>query len=46
MELQHLTEAVQSWDGKGLSGHGKIIFDAFKDLVSEIGNKHPPSTQK
>ncbi|KAI8001080.1 (E,E)-geranyllinalool synthase [Camellia lanceoleosa] len=39
-ELKHLTEAVQRWDGNGLSGHGKIIFDALEDLVSDIGNKH------
>ncbi|KAF5944466.1 hypothetical protein HYC85_018543 [Camellia sinensis] len=39
-ELKYLTEAVQRSDGNGLSGHGKIIFDALEDLVSDIGNKH------
>ncbi|KAA8515303.1 hypothetical protein F0562_018467 [Nyssa sinensis] len=39
-ELQFLTEAVQKWDGKGLSGHGKIIFDALDSFVSDIAAKH------
>ncbi|GMP72619.1 hypothetical protein CsSME_00030574 [Camellia sinensis var. sinensis] len=39
-ELKYLTEAVQRWDGNGFSGHGKIIFDALEDLVSDNGNKH------
>ncbi|KAA8515305.1 hypothetical protein F0562_018465 [Nyssa sinensis] len=39
-ELQRLTEAVQIWDGKGLSGHGKIIFDALDNLVTDIAAKH------
>ncbi|XP_057510703.1 (E,E)-geranyllinalool synthase-like [Actinidia eriantha] len=39
-ELQTLTHAVQRWDGKDLSGYGKIIFDVLDDLVSDIANKH------
>ncbi|KAA8519831.1 hypothetical protein F0562_014079 [Nyssa sinensis] len=39
-ELQCLTEAVQKWDGKGLSGHGKIIFDVLDNLVSDIAAKY------
>ncbi|XXG70517.1 hypothetical protein AAC387_Pa06g3264 [Persea americana] len=34
-ELNALTEAVGRWDGKGLSGHGKVIFDALSDLVDD-----------
>ncbi|KAL6992614.1 geranyllinalool synthase [Sarracenia purpurea var. burkii] len=39
-ELRALAAAVQRWDGKGLSGHGKIIFEALDDFVSDIGKKH------
>ncbi|KAI7981277.1 (E,E)-geranyllinalool synthase [Camellia lanceoleosa] len=39
-ELQCLTEAIQRWDGKGLIGHAKIIFDALDDLVSDTAKKH------
>ncbi|KAA8519834.1 hypothetical protein F0562_014076 [Nyssa sinensis] len=39
-ELQQLTEAVQKWEGKGLSGHGKTIFEALDHLVSDIAAKH------
>ena len=28
------------WNGKGLSGHSKIIFDALDNLVSEIAAKY------
>ncbi|XP_038979089.1 (E,E)-geranyllinalool synthase-like [Phoenix dactylifera] len=35
-ELQCLTEAVQRWEGEGLSGHSKVIFDALDDLVCDI----------
>ncbi|KAL6991019.1 geranyllinalool synthase [Sarracenia purpurea var. burkii] len=39
-DLQILTQAVQRWDGKGLSGHGKIIFRALDSLVNYIAMKH------
>ncbi|THG16576.1 hypothetical protein TEA_017357 [Camellia sinensis var. sinensis] len=39
-DLQNLTLAVQRWDGKGLSGHGKIIFCALDNFVSDIAAKH------
>ncbi|XP_017696346.2 S-linalool synthase-like [Phoenix dactylifera] len=35
-ELQCLTEAVQRWEGEGLSGHSKVIFDTLDDLVCDI----------
>lgn len=28
------------WDAEGLGGHGKIIFNALNDLVSEMSKKH------
>ncbi|CAK9136639.1 unnamed protein product [Ilex paraguariensis] len=39
-ELKCLTGAIQRWDGKGLSGHSKIIFDALDELVSNIAAEH------
>ncbi|XP_058202805.1 (E,E)-geranyllinalool synthase-like [Rhododendron vialii] len=39
-DLQSLNEAVQRWDGKGLCGHGKIIFEALDGLVTDIAKKH------
>ncbi|XP_059635069.1 (E,E)-geranyllinalool synthase-like [Cornus florida] len=39
-ELEHLTDAVQRWDGKGLSGHSKIIFNALDHFVRDIAAKH------
>ncbi|XAR66426.1 Alpha-farnesene synthase, partial [Bertholletia excelsa] len=39
-ELQTLTQAVQRWDGKGLTGHGKVIFHALDNLVLEIATKY------
>ncbi|KAG5516848.1 hypothetical protein RHGRI_037546 [Rhododendron griersonianum] len=39
-ELHALTQAVQRWDGKGLSGHGDNIFRALDDIVSEIAENH------
>uniref|UniRef100_A0A2N9HUN3 Uncharacterized protein n=1 Tax=Fagus sylvatica TaxID=28930 RepID=A0A2N9HUN3_FAGSY len=39
-ELKGLTNAIQRWNGKGLSGHSKIIFDALDNLVSEIAAKY------
>ncbi|KAK6268819.1 hypothetical protein QUC31_012979 [Theobroma cacao] len=39
-ELNILTDAVKRWDGDGLSGHGKTIFDALDDLVRETAGKH------
>ncbi|XP_059660704.1 (E,E)-geranyllinalool synthase-like [Cornus florida] len=38
-ELQQLTNAVLRWDGKGLSGHGKIIFHALDNFVRDIAAK-------
>ncbi|KAL8087952.1 hypothetical protein AgCh_037916 [Apium graveolens] len=39
-ELQTLTEAVQRWDGEGLTGPSKIIFDALdyfvRDMVEQV----------
>ncbi|XP_059435952.1 S-linalool synthase-like [Corylus avellana] len=40
IQLKDLTDAVQRWDGKGLSGHSKIIFDALDNLVSEIATQY------
>ncbi|XXG70515.1 hypothetical protein AAC387_Pa06g3263 [Persea americana] len=34
-ELNTLTEAVGRWDGDGLSGHSKVIFDALDELVDD-----------
>ncbi|KAI8525459.1 hypothetical protein RHMOL_Rhmol13G0231900 [Rhododendron molle] len=39
-DLNALTQAVQRWDGKGLSGHGDIIFRALDDVVNEIAKNH------
>nr|ACO40485.1 terpene synthase [Actinidia deliciosa] len=39
-DLQSLTQAVQRWDGNSLSGHGKIIFCALDNLVSDIAKPH------
>ncbi|GFY91840.1 hypothetical protein Acr_08g0002360 [Actinidia rufa] len=39
-DLQTLTQAVQRWDGEGLSGHAKIIFLALDNLVSEVAKNH------
>ncbi|KAJ8761582.1 hypothetical protein K2173_004358 [Erythroxylum novogranatense] len=39
-ELRKLTSAVQRWDGKGLSGHSKTIFEVLESLVREIVAKH------
>ncbi|KAG8391624.1 hypothetical protein BUALT_Bualt01G0206700 [Buddleja alternifolia] len=41
-ELEVLTNAVKRWDGKGLEGHGKTIFDALDNFVNDIAAKcHP-----
>ncbi|XP_059440431.1 S-linalool synthase-like [Corylus avellana] len=40
IQLKDLTDAVQRWDSKGLSGHSKIIFDALDNLVREIAKKY------
>ncbi|KAG8385583.1 hypothetical protein BUALT_Bualt03G0060300 [Buddleja alternifolia] len=41
-ELEVLTNAVRRWDGKGLEGHGKTIFDALDNFVNDIATKcHP-----
>ncbi|GER36489.1 terpene synthase [Striga asiatica] len=35
-ELETLTDAIRRWDGRGLEGHGKTIFDALDDFVNEF----------
>ncbi|KAK3433159.1 hypothetical protein EUGRSUZ_D00679, partial [Eucalyptus grandis] len=35
-DLEKLTNAVQRWDGEGLSGHAKTIFKAVVDLVTDF----------
>ncbi|KAG7962215.1 hypothetical protein I3843_09G054300 [Carya illinoinensis] len=40
IELKGLTNAVQRWDAKGLSGHSKVIFDALDNLVTEISAEY------
>ncbi|KAJ8767584.1 hypothetical protein K2173_018142 [Erythroxylum novogranatense] len=39
-DLRKLTSAVQRWDGKGLTGHSKTIFEVLESLVREIAAKH------
>ncbi|XAR66427.1 Alpha-farnesene synthase [Bertholletia excelsa] len=39
-ELQTLTQAVQRWDGRGLTGHSKVIFLALDNLVREIATNY------
>ncbi|XP_048141678.1 S-linalool synthase-like [Rhodamnia argentea] len=38
-DLEKLTDAVQRWDGEGLSGHAKTIFEALDDLVTNFRAK-------
>ncbi|XP_019708546.2 S-linalool synthase-like [Elaeis guineensis] len=38
-ELQRLNEAVRRWEGEGLSGHSRVIFDALDDLVCDVALK-------
>ncbi|KAL6287533.1 hypothetical protein ACE6H2_011923 [Prunus campanulata] len=38
-ELEDLANAVNRWEPKGLTGHGKTIFNALKDFVDEISGK-------
>lgn len=38
-ELQTLTEAVQRWDGEGLVGPSKIIFDALDQFVRDMAEQ-------
>ncbi|KAL3741887.1 hypothetical protein ACJRO7_017373 [Eucalyptus globulus] len=35
-DLEKLTNAVQRWDGEGLSGHAETIFKALVDLVTDF----------
>ncbi|KAH7675853.1 Alpha-farnesene synthase protein [Dioscorea alata] len=35
-ELRDLTKAVQRWEGEGLSGHSKVIFDVLDGLVNDL----------
>ncbi|KAG9133783.1 hypothetical protein Leryth_018398 [Lithospermum erythrorhizon] len=37
-DLKILTDAIQTWDGKYLTGHGKTIFDAVDDIVRFIAS--------
>ncbi|XP_050230081.1 (E,E)-geranyllinalool synthase-like [Mercurialis annua] len=39
-QLEKLTDAIQRWDGKGLSGHSKTIFNVLDDLVREMSEKY------
>ncbi|GAB4831247.1 hypothetical protein Ancab_005261 [Ancistrocladus abbreviatus] len=39
-ELKYLTTAVQRWDGRGLIGHSKIIFNALDNFVRDIAMKY------
>ncbi|RDX68510.1 S-linalool synthase, partial [Mucuna pruriens] len=39
-ELKDFTNAVRRWDSKGLSSHGKVIFEALDNLVSEAAGKY------
>ncbi|KAK1378444.1 putative geranyllinalool synthase [Heracleum sosnowskyi] len=38
-ELETLTEAVQRWDGEGLIGPSKIIFDALDHFVRDMAEQ-------
>ncbi|CAL2249697.1 unnamed protein product [Prunus armeniaca] len=38
-ELEALANAVNRWEPKGLTGHGKTIFNALKDLVDDISGQ-------
>ncbi|KAK3433160.1 hypothetical protein EUGRSUZ_D00680 [Eucalyptus grandis] len=38
-DLEKLTNAVQRWDGEGLSGHAETIFKALVDLVTDFRAK-------
>ncbi|KAG2410124.1 (E,E)-geranyllinalool synthase [Vigna angularis] len=39
-DLKHFTNAIIRWDSKGLNGHGKVIFNALDNLVSETATKY------
>nr|QEV81852.1 terpene synthase 13 [Prunella vulgaris] len=41
-DLEILTDAVQRWDGKGLEGHSKTIFDALDHFVHDTVAKCYP----
>ncbi|KAK3433152.1 hypothetical protein EUGRSUZ_D00666 [Eucalyptus grandis] len=38
-DLEKLTNAVQRWDGEGLTAHAKTIFEALDDLVTDFRMK-------
>ncbi|XP_016649568.1 PREDICTED: S-linalool synthase-like [Prunus mume] len=38
-ELDALANAINRWEPKGLTGHGKTIFNALKDLVDDISGQ-------
>ncbi|KAF8031269.1 hypothetical protein BT93_D0462 [Corymbia citriodora subsp. variegata] len=38
-DLEKLTDAVQRWDGEGLSGHAETIFKALDNLVADFRMK-------
>ncbi|XP_056175752.1 S-linalool synthase-like [Syzygium oleosum] len=35
-DLEKLTDAVQRWDGEGLRGHAKTLFEALDDIVADF----------
>ncbi|XP_014506607.1 (E,E)-geranyllinalool synthase isoform X1 [Vigna radiata var. radiata] len=39
-DLKHFTNAIRRWDSKGLNGHGKVIFNALDNLISETATKY------
>ncbi|XP_020576698.1 S-linalool synthase-like [Phalaenopsis equestris] len=38
-DLSILTDAVQRWEGKGLTSHSKVIFTALDNFVHDISSK-------
>ncbi|XP_057764549.1 S-linalool synthase [Salvia miltiorrhiza] len=46
-DLEILTRAVQRWDGEGLEGHSKTIFEALDEFVKDMVAKcHPQQGTK
>ncbi|KAI6703815.1 hypothetical protein NL676_012951 [Syzygium grande] len=35
-DLEKLTDAVRRWDGEGLRGHAKTLFEALDDIVADF----------
>ncbi|XP_073057547.1 LOW QUALITY PROTEIN: S-linalool synthase [Primulina eburnea] len=40
-ELHLLTTAIQRWEGEGLTGHSKTIFDALDDFINKFVANFP-----